>query len=425
MRVTDFLRRVVLGKKGKFVFEAYDEGIVDFKEINNQIGLYIHIPFCKSLCPYCPYNKILYDPDIARQYQKALIKEVLLYKDRLKGKQISSLYIGGGSPALMLEELQEIISLLRIEYQFSGEIGIELYPGDVDRELLTRLKEVGIELISLGVQTFNDEKLDFLGRCYTGAQAEETLSLITSFDFKCVDVDLMTNLPGQTLAQIEQDLRKVYAYPIDQLSIYPLIVFPLTDLANVIREKGLKRFGELGEGRILRLQDRISQQYGYEKTSVWTYGKNEKNRYTSVTRESFLGLGAGASSHFGSYFYLNTFNVEQYIQVLNSGRLPINLVNTMTERERMAFWLFWRCYDGVIDEGRFRELFGREMKEQFRLLFAGLKLTGMIRRSDSKIFLSGWGRFAYHWVEKQYSLYYLNNLWQQSMEQPWIKELLL
>lgn len=425
MRFTDFLSWAVLGKKDKFVFRGYEKGSIDFKEINDGIGLYIHIPFCRTICPYCPYNKSLYDPDTAEQYKEALIKEILMYRDWVKDKKISSLYIGGGTPTLMLEELREIINLIRVEYHFSGEIGIEIYPAEVNERLLTKLKEIGVELVSLGVQTFNTGHLQLLGRSYTGDEAEQALSLLTSFGFKCVDVDLMTNLPGQHLGQIEQDLRKVYAYPIDQLSVYPLILFPLTGLGPVIKSNGLSRFGELGERKILRLLDSISEQYGYEKTSVWTYGKSMGNRYTSVTRESFLGLGAGASSHFGSFFYLNLFNVEAYIRALNDCKLPINLVNKMTEKERMAFWLFWRCYDGVIDKNRFRELFGTEIIKEFKLFFTVLRLVGMAKELGTRIILTDWGRFAYHFVEKQYSLYYLNNLWQRSMEQSWIQELQL
>ncbi len=421
--ITDFLRRTILRKKDRFTFKGYEQGLINFNDIDNEIGIYIHIPFCKSICPYCPYNKIVYQSEMAESYKDALIKELILYREKLNGKKISSVYIGGGTPTLLIYELKEVIKFIEVSYKFQGDIGIEVHPTEVSEILLNKLKEMNINLISLGVQTFNEEKLRFLGRGYGECEIDRALSLIKEYKFKCVDVDIMTNIPGQSIDEIKYDLEKVYSYEIDQLSIYPLIVFPLTRLSRVIEEKKLSRFNELKERKILNIIDEISKKHGYERSSIWTYGKNHGNRYTSVTRESFIGFGAGASSHFGNYFYLNTFNVDQYIKALNEERLPINIVNLMTEREKMIFWIFWRCYDGVIDEQRFKALFNKEMKKEFKMLFNFLNLLGMTMKQGSNIILTSLGRFAYHFVEKQYSIHYLNNVWQKSMEEPWIQEL--
>ncbi|MBI6875116.1 coproporphyrinogen-III oxidase family protein [Clostridium aciditolerans] len=421
--ITDFFRRVILGKRDKFKFVGYKEGIIDFTSIDNECGIYIHVPFCKSICPYCPYNKEIYEKNKAKEYSKALLKELTIYKNSLVDKKITSIYIGGGSPALLSLELKEVIDFIKNNFNFTGDIGIEIYPSQVNKNLLQNLKEMEINMISLGVQTFNDDKLKFLGRCYSSEDVQEAITLIKSFNFKCLDIDIMTNIPGQTIDDIVYDLKTAYSYDIDQISIYPLIVFPMTSMDRIIREKGLSRFSELEEKRILQIIDEISIQHNYKRSSIWTYGKDMDNRYTSVTRESFIGIGAGASSLFSNYFYLNTFNVNEYINSLNKDSLPINIVNIMTEREKMIFWLFWRCYDGVIGENRFYELFNRDMKNEFRLLFTALKILKMIRSEGNKVILTDLGRFAYHYVEKQYSIHYLDKLWQSSMQQPWIKEL--
>lgn len=122
---------------------------------------------------------------------------------------------------------------------------------------------------------------------------------------------------------------------------------------------------------------------------------------------------------------MNTFNVDAYIQALQEKILPINLVNQMTEREKMIFWIFWRCYDGVIDEKKFREQFQKNMQKEFKLLFQWLKAFRMIEKQGEKWILTDFGRYVYHFVEKQYSIHYLNDLWQQSMKQPWIEEVRL
>ncbi|AKL95909.1 oxygen-independent coproporphyrinogen-III oxidase 1 [Clostridium aceticum] len=421
--VTSFLRRTLLGKKEKFSFRGYQEGEIDFNAMGKEIGIYIHIPFCKSMCHYCPYNKVLYEENIALAYKEALMKELVLYKEKFKNKKVTSIYIGGGTPTLLAEELKEILAWIKVHYHFQGDIGIEVHPTEVNRKLLKTLKEMEVNLISVGVQTFNDEMLQFLGRGYTSHEIDQALSLIKDFDFQCVDIDIMTNLPGQKIEDIQYDLEKTYAYGIDQLSVYPLILFPMTTMSKVLKEKKLSRFGELEERKILQMIDEVSKRWGYHRSSVWTYGKSSDNRYTSVTRESFVGFGAGASSHFGDYFYLNTFDVKAYIGALKEEALPINIVNLMTEKEKMIFWIFWRCYDGMIDGERFRELFHKDMKKGFKLLFDLLKYLKMAEEEGDKVILTEWGRYAYHFVEKQYSIHYLNYLWKKSMEEPWIEEI--
>ncbi|MGI6702563.1 MAG: coproporphyrinogen-III oxidase family protein [Clostridia bacterium] len=420
--ITDIMRRTILGKKEKFLFEGYREGMIDFESIGNEIGLYIHIPFCKDICPYCPYNKTVYNRDMAGRYKKAIINEINLYSNILKDKTITSVYIGGGTPTLMVDELKEVLGLIKKLFCFSGDIGIEVHPAEANARLFDMLKDMGVNLVSLGAQTFNDSVLDFLGRGYSSEEAEKALALVKGYHFECVDVDIMTNLPGQTMEDIRHDVLRAYSHDIDQLSVYPLIVFPMTNMGEAIKKSGLKRYSNRDERRILAAIDEISAKSGYKRSSVWTYGKEPGSRYTSVTRESFVGLGAGASSLAGGYFYLNTFSVEEYIKALAQGKLPINLVNRMSQKERMIFWIFWRCYDGVIDGSRFTRLYNAYLKKEFPLLFTLLKVLGMAKEEGQRFVLTERGRYAYHLVEKQYSVRYLNDLWQASMNRPWIEE---
>ncbi|GAB6178801.1 radical SAM family heme chaperone HemW [Desulfotomaculum defluvii] len=421
--ITELLRRIILGKKERFLFKGYQNGLVDFNSIDRETGIYIHIPFCQTICPYCPYNKIIYDKNKALAYKEALIQELSLYKEYLVNKNISSVYIGGGTPTLLLSELIEIIQFIRDNFNFKGDIGIEVHPNEANAEVFSTLVDIGINLISLGVQTFNNQALKNIGRNYSALDIEHALSLIKDYNFKCVDIDIMTNLPGQTIEDIKYDLEKIYSYDIDQLSIYPMIIFPMTKIGKDIKQKSISRFSEFQERYILKVIDETSQNYGYHRTSVWTYGKSHHNRYTSVTRESFVGFGAGATSLYGDYFYLNTFDVDEYINAVKHQRIPINLVNVMNEREKMIFWIFWRCYEGTIDMQRFHELFDKDLDKEFKLLINLLKLLRITKKQGTEIKLTDWGRFAYHYTEKQYSIHYLNHLWENSMKQPWIKEI--
>ena len=423
--ITGIMRRAILGKKDNFLFEGYREGFSGFDSNGCEVGLYVHVHFCRRICPFCPYNKTIYDRDTAVEYRQALVRELNLYKPKLQNKKITSLYIGGGTPPLMAEEMIEVLEFVNNNFDFKGDIGIEVHPAEANGKLFDSLKGMGVNLISLGVQTFNDKILDFLGRGYNSGATDKALSIIKNCGFKCVDVDIMTNLPGQTMEDISYEIISVYSYDIDQLSVYPLIVFPMTKMGAAIRENGLSRFNCLQEKKILELIDEVSRKNGYKKSSIWTYGKEGGSRYTSVTRESFVGIGAGASSLIDGYFYLHTFSVGEYIKALEEGKLPINVVNRMSEREKMIFWIFWRCYDGVIDGNRFAQLYNASLEKEFPFLFKTLKALGMAKVHNGIFELTEWGRYAYHLVEKQYSVCYLNDLWHASMKQPWIKEIRL
>ncbi len=421
--IADILRRLLLNKKEPFLFKGYKQNTLSLN--THETGLYLHVPFCKSLCPYCPYNKVKYQKALLKPYKNALIKELQMYKALNPNFRSTSLYIGGGTPSLFLEELAEIISYLRQECHFKGDIGIELHPSTVNEESIRAIKDSGINMVSIGIQSFHRQHLSFLGRGYDAEYLDKILRLISSYKFDCVDIDIMTSLPEETIEEIEADIRKAFSYNIDQLSIYPLIVFPMTTLYKEIKDRGMRRLNELQEYKVLQLIDSIASEMGYEKTSVWTYGKKDRKRYTSVTREDFIGIGAGASSRVDQYFYTNTFDIKEYIASVNNDKLPINLVNAMGDKEQMIFWIFWRCYDGKIDSGRFRQIFGKDMEEEFRLLFSLMKLMGIARKADDSYYLTKWGGYLYHLVEKRYSISYLNKLWRESMERPWIEELTL
>ncbi|MDQ7093261.1 coproporphyrinogen-III oxidase family protein [Desulfosporosinus sp. PR] len=421
--LTQLLKLIVAHKWGKYVFEPYREGDIDFTLVPEELGLYIHVPFCQKICHFCPYNRTLYKLEQAERYCKALLKELGLHKPFLQGKKIDSIYFGGGTPTLIADQLTELLDKLRMDINFSGDVGIEVHPREGVKEKFQELRKTGINQVSIGVQSFNSEALNFLERGYGAEECHQAVQLAMQAGFTTVDVDLMYNIPGQTIAGMERDLHLCMSYGVDQISMYPLIVFPLTPLQDCIKASGRHRFGEFQEFGIQKRLDRLAREYGYQRTSIWTYAKKGAKRYTSVTRERFLGLGASAASLYSKYFYLNTFNVAEYIEALENGRTSISLVNQMSDREQQVFWLFWRCYDTNISRQRFSELFGKSLDKEFRLMVSGLKTLGLAKDQEDDLKLTQLGSFCYHFVEKQYSLRYLNNLWDASRQEPWPKRL--
>ncbi|MDA8235431.1 MAG: coproporphyrinogen-III oxidase family protein [Clostridia bacterium] len=421
--LTEALRRMIAHKGDRYAFEPYKTGDIDFSSLPEEIGLYIHIPFCRRLCPFCPYNKTLYNSNLAARYYRALLKELELYRPFLGGKHINSIYLGGGTPTLMMGEIALFLEKLRNEAGFQGDVGIEVHPREATPENLAAARNAGINLVSVGVQSFHGPSLSFLERGYGPEESHQGVINALKAGFETVDVDLMYNIPGQSQEDMEKDLETCLSYGVEQVSIYPLIIFPLTPLHNKIKSTGVNRFSELAEYKIQRKLERVAERYGYQRTSIWTFGKKGVKRYTSVTRETFLGLGASATSLYNRYFYLNTFDVEAYIKALDSGTMPISLVNYMNEREKQVFWLFWRCYDTEIPRRRFSHLFRASLDRNFPLLTAGLKLLGLAKDQGEVLKLTPRGTFCFHFIEKQYSLRYLNNLWDVSMQNSWPKRL--
>ncbi|MBA1336279.1 MAG: putative radical SAM family enzyme, NOT coproporphyrinogen III oxidase, oxygen-independent [Firmicutes bacterium] len=418
--ISTLLRRTIARKKDPFLFTSYNND-VDFTTIPEDTGLYIHIPFCRALCPFCPYNKTGYSAETAEIYMDAVIKELHMLKKYTGNQAFSSLYIGGGTPTLMLDRLRCILEYIFEDYNFSGDIGIEVHPSDAGGTLLKRIRKMGINMVSLGVQTFDDDVLGLLGRGYAGSDAAAAVKESLDLGFDCVDVDIMFNLPGQTVEDAVDDVRTCFALGVDQVSIYPMIVFPMTPLYKQVKDGNISRFNNIQEYRVLKEIKTLAGKMGYERTSIWTYGRKDAKRYSSVTRESFLGVGAGATSLFGGYFYLNTFDVDAYVKSLSMERLPINLVNRMSPRERMVFWLFWRCYDTSFDLMRFHELFGCSFEEEFPYMFRGLKALGLAVTDGGTVKLTDRGAYIYHLIEKHYSETYLNDMWEACRKNPWVE----
>lgn len=417
--LTDVLRRVVLKKNDKFLFRNMD---IELPKDLKSVGLYVHIPFCRSICSFCPYNKDSYDKNKARLYIEALKGEILTYSYILKDISVESLYFGGGTPTLVSDELYEVIGLIKQRFNINGDVGIEVHPNEASVNKLKVLKEAGVNMISLGVQSFNDCTLKKIGRPYNGDKAMEAFENVKSLKFDSVDVDILFAIPGQTMEEVLDDVRTVFIGGADQISSYPLIMFPFTGIKNSYIKSGDKLISEAVERKMLNTVFDTARSYGYKRTSIWTFSKENSKRYTSITRRQFIGMGAGASSLVGNNFYVNTFHVDEYIKTAPV-KLPIALVNRMSHREKELFWLFWRCYDTEVNMEEYKHLFGKDFKKEYPFIYKVLKIFG--REEGDIIRLTRTGAYIYHRIEKAYSLTYLNDMWSRCMETPWPEEIKL
>lgn len=242
-RARQALYYLAIGKEGyPFVFNHVAEG--DETPYPTSPNLYVHIPFCRSICAHCPYNKIVYREASYRAYATAIERELAQYLARPDVPPIQTLYFGGGTPSMTPDLIERIIAMTRDRFAEEVEIGVEAHPHDATPEHLAQLKRAGVNRISLGIETFQEELLRILGRNYTRTEAEEAIQNARQAGFDCVDVNMIYGIPGQRRADAVADVNHCIALGVDHLSAYPLITFEHTHLGKLVAEGRIREYGD-------------------------------------------------------------------------------------------------------------------------------------------------------------------------------------
>ena len=218
---------------------ALEDRIPSFQELHrkfqdiDEFGVYLHIPFCEQICPYCPYNKEIYRPDAARRYTTAVKKEIDFYADIVGNTPVTSLYIGGGTPTTMLYSgLAAILEHINETFNMQCEIHLESHPNHLSSDNLTTITALGVKNLSIGVESLQDRHLNMLRRPYTTEDVTTTVKRAVNKNFRCVNVDFMFALPTQTYHEIEQAGQALVEMGVDQVAAYPLFRFPYTTMGS-------------------------------------------------------------------------------------------------------------------------------------------------------------------------------------------------
>lgn len=416
MMLTSLLRIVLTRSLKPFVFEGKYEEKLDYEGLED-LGLYVHIPFCRSLCSFCPYCKEKYDGRRAELYKTALLKEIeIACGDAVEKKEATSLYFGGGTPALMIDDLKEIIEKLKEHFTITGGIGVELHPSDIREGVLQKLKLAGVTMVSLGIQSFNEECLRKLGR--SNDSFVEKLRLVKESGFEVVDVDLIFAIPGQTDEILADDIRTAFENGATQISTYPFIDFTFAD-------NDYKPMSEKVKKSMLKKLTKYCSEINVDRTSVWTFAKKGTGKYSSVTRDTFLGFGVSATTLLKDSFKINTFSIDGYIDRINEGELPTSLTLGFAGRQRALYYLFWSAYSMKLDGERFKKLIGVPLEKMFGLeLFFSRKL-GFLRKNGSVYELTDKASYVYHYVEQVYTTAYIDKMWNISRVEAFPEKIVL
>lgn len=416
---TKIVRKIFVGSKQNFVFTKREN--IEVPALK-KVDLYIHIPFCKNMCPYCPYNRIAYDKKLIGPYLKAVLNEINLYYLKLGRVEITSIYIGGGTPTNLIDELGIILNTLREKFLISGDICIETSPSDLNLEVLRKLKAFGVDLVSIGVQSFNDKCLKVLGRRYDSQQAMDAVKLTLSLNLKLVNIDLMFVLPGQDEKNVLADLKQAMKLGVNQITTYPLFTFPYTSIGKHLRINKIRMPNIFKRRKMYKKIYNFCIQNDYHQVSVWGFKKGHAPGYSSVTREHYIGIGAGACSRLPEVIYFNTFSVKDYINTALTSKSPVALVMNVTSQLEKYFWLYWKFYETRIDKDELENLFGKkDMKIKF--IFSILKLMGLCKERKSIIELTERGSFYVHLLQNYFVLNYINNVWTVAMKKAWPKKI--
>lgn len=275
-------------------------------------AIYIHIPFCSNICSYCDFPKIYYQKEYINRYLDSLKKEI---KDNYCGEIIDTIYIGGGTPSslsiLELTKLFNIIKIFRVSnnLEFTIECNIE----NVDEDKLKLMYKNGVNRLSFGVQTFNDNLLKKLNRKHNKCDVFSKTKLAKQIGFKNINIDLMYALPGETLEDLEEDLNNFFKLDISHISCYSLIIEPHTKLYN----DNVEYIDEDKDYQMYELINNRLKNKGYKHYEISNYAKDNfqsKHNLTYWNNNTYYGFGMGASGYIDNTRYTNTFNIDEYIK---------------------------------------------------------------------------------------------------------------
>ena len=388
-----------------------------------EAGLYLHVPFCRSLCPFCPYNRVPYSADLYERFEQAVYREIDRYLPMLARCRINSLYVGGGTPTVDAEGLVRLIGHIKGAFPGNYSVAVEMHPSAASQGVLSSLREVGVSQVSVGVQSLADGELRGIGRNHDADAGREALHNCLKAGFT-VNADLMFALPDQDDESWRQTVVDTIRTGVHEISTYPIFSFPYTQ-PRAAPHATPHRAPEKTLRRRLEIARYAAESEGLKRSTVWSWTRPGAPPFSSVTRHRYIGLGPGAASMTGSSFYINTFSVSEYARAVAS-RLPVALAMRVPQRLDRAYWLYWSLYALRVSSIEFAAKFeGRDLHREFGVLLRPMRLLGWLNEDAEGYKVTNSGAYWIHRLQNAYSLRYLERLWGACLREPWPKEVQL
>lgn len=381
-----------------------------YKMLNTKekrLGLYFHIPFCLSKCAYCDFFSFVpSNEDLIVRYIDALILHMDEYKHAAEDYTVDTVFIGGGTPTCVpTEQLVRLIRSIKRKFNVmrNAEFSIEANPATVDLQSLKKLRRCGINRISMGLQTADNNELRALSRIHTRAQFEQSYRVARAADFRNINIDLMFGIPGQTMDSLMRNLRYVVSLKPDHISLYNLKIEPGTPFDMHRNELSLPDEDTEADMYLRAVEFLNSSGYPqYEISNFSRRGRHCRHNLKYWTCGEYLGFGPSAHSYFAGYRFAFVRNLDSYLNAIEIPSSRIKLTSQcdeISQRERIGEYvmLHMRLNSGV----RLSE-FSREFGQDFDLLY-GRKLqkyinAGFVFRRGDSVALTPTGMFVSNYI---------------------------
>lgn len=376
------------------------------------MGLYVHIPFCKQKCMYCDFPAYQNLQDYYETYVYALVQEMDLWVSEhpeSKAKPIDTIYFGGGTPTeLSIQQLQMIVDKIKSTFTIDENchMTIESNPGEVDLQYLTKLVKLGFNRISFGVQTFDDKALTMLHRSHDGEKAIQAVYDAKEAGFTDINIDLIYGLPRQTLEDIQHNLNIVKDLPINHISTYGLQVEVGTYLYHLVQKNLISIPSESIDESMYDTMMAGLKELGIERYEISNFAKG--NSYSRHNLKywhyiDYLGFGAGAHSFYDGIRRSNNRNVMPYIQSVDRYIMPTIDTETITvERAQEDFCFLALRTKWGLDEQKFEDRFGVSVHNLFGNILEDLVTKGLLEYQNGSYHLSSEGAKHGNYVFSQF-----------------------
>lgn len=371
--------------------------------MRENIGIYIHIPFCKKKCFYCDFVSYENKENLIQEYIDTVCLEILQNAEILSEYNISTIYFGGGTPSLIkVEYIEKILNTLKLfvtDEKEIKEITIEINPNSASLDKLEKYYNLGINRLSIGLQSTHDKILRNIGRLHTFNDFKEVLKNANAVGFKNISVDLIYPLPGLNLSGFKETLNSVIKlkdeFNIKHISVYNLEVHENTRLEFLLKEGFVSLCNEDEEYKMREELNKRLQDNGFVKYEISNYaypGFESKHNLCYWNQEKYIGFGVNASSFFNLKRYRNTSNIDKYIDGIKNNK---NIVVETEELDKLSLMkeyiiLKLRLSKGV-EISEFKQKFGTDIFDIFNTEFNSLKKDNLVNITSKNISLTNRG----------------------------------
>ncbi|WP_271852467.1 radical SAM family heme chaperone HemW [Planococcus maritimus] len=375
-------------------------------------GMYIHIPFCHQICFYCDFNKVFFKDQPVDAYIESIGKELALWKkEGALDHPLETVFLGGGTPtALTPEQLERLLELIHqyVPMMKNVEWSSEANPDELTREKMEVLYKGGVNRLSMGVQTFDQDLLKRLGRTHANDDVLRAVETAREVGFSNISFDLMYGLPGQTMAQWDETLERAFAFGMPHFSAYSLIIEPKTVFYNLMVKGKLNTVTEDLEGDMYeRLMEEMEKHglHQYEISNFAKPGHESRHNLLYWDNEEYIGVGAGAHGYVDGVRYSNHGPLKKYMEPLEAGERPVLDATTVTVKAQMEEEMFLglRKTAGV-ELARFEEKFGTALEQVYGEILQSEQAKGNLVVEQGRVKLTHKGRFVGNEVFEQFLL---------------------